>query len=203
MNVLFLIVLAGICGYFLGNQTGVKSINKTDTPIGKEIIATSTQKSINSAFRTFKFNSFHGQDLGGGGFEFEYPTNWRNDGQYFSPQKISYYDINSVDAPIYYDLISEDIVDTSDTKYQITHNKRFEKDSEVKVNGVTFKKYSLLDSQSQDSDKVLIYIGPKITIFGSNYFLVFRWEEKPLGITITGNDVRVIGQMVGSIKFNK
>ena len=55
--------------------------------------------------KTFVFDNFHGNPNVSLKFQFQYPASWYNEGQYFSPQKIDYYDQYSVKAPMYFDLI--------------------------------------------------------------------------------------------------
>lgn len=155
-----------------------------------------------SGWKTFKFDNFHGENTGGG-FSFDYPASWKNDGQYFSPVKIYHYDIVSTDAPMYYDLVAESLFDTSDLKYQLKQDKRRVPDSKVKLGGHEFQKYDLIDYNStKDSpDRVIVYVGPKITFNGESYYLVFHWEEKPLAITIPGNDPKIFESMIASLKF--
>ena len=197
-----MIIFVGIGAFFLGSKFTSQNQTLNTTVIKKvDSVSTSTPKNEVTDVQTFKFSSFHGKDLNGVGFQFNYPSSWNNDGQYFSPQKITHYDINSVDAPVYYDLISESLVDTSDLKYQITKDKRYSPDSSIVIDGISFRKYDLLDYQDTERNRVIIYVGPKINIFGESYILVFHFEEKPLGLTVTGNDVRVFDQMVESIRF--
>ncbi len=165
---------------------------------------TPTEKISDSGQKTFVFNSFHGIDFGNGGFQFEYPANWYNDGQYFSPIPIKYYDLVSVDAPIYFDLISTALFDTSGLKYQITHDKRKAPDSDIKIDDKTFNKYDLIDygsSGGETTGRVIIYLGPQLSFNGDNYFLIFRWEEKPLTIYIPGNDIKIFDNMLLTLKF--
>lgn len=213
---IFLIVIlfvAGVLvGYFIGYRKPVVSSTTVTFTGDIQNVSTTTKEEVknkpevipevkSTSLQVFKFHNFHGQDLGTSGFEFEYPKDWKNDGQYFSPQKINYYDISSTDAPVYYDLISEDLIDTSDLKNQITTDKRNKSDSSLLINGVNFKKYDLIDYYYKH--RVIIYVGPKINILGSSYYLVFRWEEKPLSVTVSGNDPKVFEQMVESLRFTK
>jgi hypothetical protein len=199
--IIIIIILAVVCGYFWGrgktNNKDTLLNNKTETNIA------TTTAVANSGPNIFKFHNFHGEDLGTSGFEFEYPNDWKNDGQYFSRQKINHYDITSTDAPVYFDLISEAIIDSSDLKYQITKDKRNKPDSEVQIAGSKFKKYDLFDYQSEGKDRVIIYVGPKINILGVSYYLIFHWEERPLGLEISGNNPDVFEKMVESLKFTK
>ncbi len=176
----------------------------TPTPSVTGTIPSGTPESTPSGgWKTFHFNNFHG-DVINEVFSFKYPGEWYNNGQYFSPNKIEYYDMTSVDAPIFYDLISEDLFDTSDTKYQIDKDKRRQPDTHGKIDGKEFKKYDLIDygTYGESSGRVMIFVGPKISIDGRVFYLVFRWEEKPLTITIPGNSPEIFEKMVNSIKFN-
>ncbi len=196
----YIILVAGLSlgsGYFLGVNFGVRGLD--EIPTEKSPTLAEPKISLN---KTFVFDNFHGQDLGSAGFELEYPISWNNNGQYFSSRKVTYYDISSTDAPMYYDLISEALIDSSDLKYQITSGKKNAPDSEVTIDGKVFKKYDFMDSQIEDN-RIIVYIGPKISIFGAGYYLVFRFEEKPLGIAYNGNDPELFEKIVKSLKFKQ
>lgn len=157
-----------------------------------------------SIANTFVFDNFHGVTDITGKFRFTYPLNWNNEGQYFSPQKIEYYDQYSVKAPIYFDLILASIYDQTEFKYQIDQSRRKSPDSHGKIDGREFKKYDLIDYGSYGGDsagRVIIYVGPKIIIAGKEYYLVFHWEEKPLADPLPGNDPAVFDKIVASLKF--
>ena len=188
----------------------VKNDQQADNPIISPPVQPSTQasttpnQSTSGDFKTYIFNNFHGESVEGGGFKFDYPATWQNNGQYFSPQKINFYDLTSVDAPVYFDLISKDLFSTSDLKYQITTDKRRSQDTTLKIDGITFKKYDLIDSGSSDgggTGQVIIYLGPMISFNGGDYYLVFRWEEQPLSLGIPGNYPEMFEYMVSSLKF--
>lgn len=169
-----------------------------------EPTSTPAEKVGDSGQKTFTFKSFHGEDLGSGVFQFEYPANWHNDGQYFSPIRIKYYDMVSVDAPVYFDLISTLLFETSDIKYQLGNDKRRAPDSIVKIDGKTFNRYDLIDygsSGGESTGRVIIYLGPQISFNGDDYYLVFRWEENPLTSYIPGNDPVIFEKIVSSLKF--
>ncbi len=189
-----LVLAGGYLVYGKKNQSAVglleKAIENTDAP-------------DSSSTKTFIFKSFHGADIGGG-FQFEYPANWHNNGQYFSPIPIKYYDMVSVDAPVYFDLISTMLFETSDVKYQLSNDKRRVADSVVKIDGKTFNRYDLMDygsSGGESTGRVIIYLGPQVSFNGNDYYLVFRWEENPLTSYIPGNDPAVFEKMVSSLKF--
>ncbi|TSC70210.1 MAG: hypothetical protein CEO12_525 [Parcubacteria group bacterium Gr01-1014_46] len=202
--ILLIVLVAITVGYYAGRR-GVNSVDQVAQPIAETELALKNEKvnEVKTGKNIFKFHNFHGQDLGSSGFELEYPAGWYNDGQYFSPQKITYYDITSTDAPIYYDLISEALIDTSDLKYQIMNDKRYKPDSDVMIAGKKFKKYDLLDYQSEERNRVIIFLGPKINIFESSYYLAFRFEEKPLGLTIEGSNPEIFENMVKTLKFTQ
>lgn len=207
---IFYIAIIGILILAVGYLVSGKKDQPTGALIDKstesssEPVPTSGEAAGDSEHKTFVFSSFHGENLGGGGFTFEYPANWHNDAQYFSPIRIKYYDMVSVDAPVYFDLISTLLFETSDLKYQITNDKRKSPDSRVKIDGKTFDRYDLIDygsSGGESTGRVIIYLGPQVTFGGDNYYLVFRWEERPLTIYIPGNDPVVFEKMVSSLKF--
>lgn len=205
----FYIAVIGILTVVLGYSVSGKKDQPTGALLEKSIESpsepqTSTEKTSDSEQKTFVFNNFHGLNLGGGVFKFNYPAHWGNEGQYFSPIRIKYYDLVSVDAPVYFDLISTVLFDTSDLKYQIANNKRRSPDSKVKIDGKTFNKYDLIDygsSGGESTGRVIIYLGPQVSFGGNSYYLVFRWEENPLTIYIPGNDSEVFEKMISSLKF--
>lgn len=208
-NILYLIIffLVGVIGFqfFTTKKTGTSQIIETATT------ATTTQRRASQAkstgytdVATFVFDDFHGLENIDKKFKFFYPTNWNNDGQYFSPEKIEYYNLYNVKAPIYFDLMRVEIFEQTEFFYQIKNSKRKSPDEEVVVDNEKFKKYDLLDYGSYGGDsagRVIIYVGPKIKIDGYDYYLVFRWEEKPLTLQILKNDPRTFEQIVESIKF--
>ena len=198
LALVFLLIVFLSVGYFLGAKYGFGD-GEEITPVENGPSFEEPKISLN---KTFIFDNFHGQDLGSAGFELEYPLGWHNSGQYFSPRKVTYYDMTSTDAPMYYDLISEALIDSSDLKYQITSGKKNAPDSEVTIDGKVFKKYDFMDSQIEDN-RVIVYIGPKINIFGAGYYLIFRFEEKPLGISFQGNDSLLFERIVKSLKFKQ
>ena len=91
-------------------------------------------------------------------------------------------------------------------KYQIDTSKRKTPDSIGKIGGRDFIKYDLIDYGSYGGDsagRVIILVGPKITIDEDQYYLVFHWEEKPLTVDIAGNDPAIFEKIVTSLKFIK
>ena len=210
--ILIIAMLIAVVGYSLRdkkNQSGGALINQAvESP--SESVSASTGEIIppaqtgNSEKKTFVFDNFHGADLDGGVFKFEYPASWHNDGHYFSPIRIKYYDMASVDAPVYFDLISKTLFETSDVQYQIANDKRRVPDATVKIDGKTFRKYDLIDygsSGGESTGRVIIYLGPQISFGGEDYYLVFRWEENPLTTYIPGNAPDIFEKMVLSLRF--
>lgn len=186
-------------GDVLASPTAQPSSKTADLP--RTVLATSDG---GGEFKTYTFNQFHGEKVEGGGFTFQYPSSWHNNGQYFSPRKIKYYDNLSVDAPVYFDLVDKELFGSSDIKYQITTDKRRSSDTTLKIGGVTFKRYDLIDygsSGGESSGRVIIYLGPRLSFNGGDYYLVFHWEESPLTIALPGNDPEIFEFMVSSLKF--
>lgn len=160
----------------------------------------------NQELKTFTFDNFHGSFEISHGFEFQYPAIWYNNGQYFSPQKIKFYDLYSVKAPIYFDFILADIFNQTELKYQIDTSKRKTPDVGVTINGRNFMKYDLIDYGTyggESAGEVRILVGPKITIESDEYYLVFHWEENPLAAHMVGNDPKIFEKMVSTLKFFK
>ena len=201
-----LVLVGGYLVYGEKNQPAVGLLEKAIEPTSS-LTTTPTLNADNpnsSSTKTFIFDSFHGEKIEGGGFQFEYPANWNNNGQYFSPIPVKYYDLVSVDAPVYFDLISTVLFETGDVKYQITHDKRRTPDSVVKIDGKTFRRYDLIDygsSGGESTGRVIIYLGPQISFNGDDYYLVFRWEENPLTSYIPGNSPEVFEKIVRSLRF--
>ncbi|MEK7589300.1 MAG: hypothetical protein AAB479_01560 [Patescibacteria group bacterium] len=187
-------------GYFVF----VKESPENNQSVTANILQSTPSVSPEGDIKIFVFNNLHGEEVIGGGFEFRYPAHWHNNGHYFSPQKIKYYDMVSVDAPVYFDLISKDLFETSDLKYQITTNKRRSPDSTVKIDGKTFRKYDLIDYGSaggESTGRIIIYLGPQVSFNDDSYYLAFRWEERPLTIPVPGNDIEVFDNMLLTLKF--
>lgn len=186
-----------VAGYFVFVK---KQLENTTA----KIQPANTDNQESNGLKTFTFDNFHGSSDISDKFKFQYPVNWYNEGQYFSPQKIRYYDMNSVNAPIYYDLISADIFDTSDLKYQINNDNRNQPDSTVKIDGKDFKKYDLIDYGGYGGDsagRVIIFLSRSISVNSEQYYLVFHWEEKPLSNTMLGNDPKIFEEMILTLKF--
>lgn len=200
---LFILVLL----FFISqkNSPVIKNDNGNFASSSTEFMISDTNKDKNySDVNVFEFNDFHGSKNISRRFKFFYPKQYLNDGNYFSPQKIEYYDLYSVSAPIYFDLIRSDIFNDTEFKYQIDQSKRKSPDKTVKIDNQDFKKYDLIDYGTYGGDsagRVIVYVGPKIKIDDIDYTLVFHYEEKPLTLNIQGNDPRTFEQMVESIKF--
>lgn len=197
-----LVMVTVMISYFIFTEERVENKNGlTPTTIVTAVTAESQEK---EGLKTFTFNSFHGSSEISDKFKFQYPANWHNEGQYFSPQKIQFYDLYTVKAPIYFDLILADIFDQTEFKYQIDNSKRRASDTIGQIDGKDFKKYDLIDSGSyggESAGRVKIFVGPKIKIDGSDYFLVFHWEERPLAEEMPGNDLDVFDNMLLTLKF--
>src|SRR5437016_208119 len=122
-NLLTAIIILVIC-YFAFSKSNSNN-NFASTPSSD--IATSTEVQDapvdNGEIKTFVFDNFHGS-LVSYKFQMTYPSYMNNDGQYFSPQKIEHYDLYSVTAPFYYDLILASIYDQTEFKNQIDSSKR-------------------------------------------------------------------------------
>lgn len=154
--------------------------------------------------KTYVFDNFHGNKNVDIKFKFLYPNSWVNDGQYFSPQNISYYDMFSSDAPVYFDLVKVDTYEQTELKYQIDKSKRKSPDSVGKIDGKDFKRYDLIDYGTYGGDsagRVIIYFGPKIKVDSTYYYLVFHWEERPLSTYVPGNNPEIYERIVNSLKF--
>ena len=85
---IFVVIAMG--GYLIVNNKNLE-INSSTTP---------SSPADNNGFKTFTFDSFHGRTNVSDKFQFQYPATWYNEGQYFSPEKIKYYDLYSVKAPL-------------------------------------------------------------------------------------------------------
>lgn len=155
-----------------------------------------------SGWKIFEFNNFHGEKITDG-FRFSYPTTWFNNDQYFSPVKIKFYDISSPDAPVYFDLVSELIFDTSDIRYQIQEDKKRTPDIVTTIDRKTFRRFDLIDYRSKQDlpNRVIIFLSHNLKIAGGHYFIVFRWEERPLDVYIPNNDPKIFEEIVSTLKF--
>ena len=157
-------------------------------------------------YKTFLFDKWHGSTDISDKFQFQYPANWFNEGQYFSPQKIQYYTKYEAKAPIWFDLVLAEIFDFTELKYQIDNSKRITADTVGKIDGREFKKYDMIDYGTyggESAGRVKIFVGPKIKIDGADYVLVFHWEEKPLAEHMPGNNIDVFDNMLLTLKFIK
>lgn len=193
---ILLVVIAGASVYFIFNNN--QSENTT------ALIQPAKNIQDNGEFKTFIFDNFHGSTDISNKFQFQYPANWHNDGQYFSPQKIQYYSKFNVKAPIYFDLVLAEIFHLTELQYQIDNSKRREPDTIGQIGGREFKRYDLIDYGSYGGDsagRVKIFIGPKIKIDGDDYYLIFHWEENPLAEYVIGNDISVFDSMLLTLKF--
>ena len=202
---LFIAVCVFIASYFLFTHKNPDHLSPPILPTTSHVASNDIQTSSdNSTIRIFTFDNFHGATDISDKFQFSYPSALYNEGQYFSPQKIEYYDLYSVKAPIYFDLVLASIFAQTELKYQIDTSKRKTPDKEGLINGKNFKRYDLLDYGTYGGDSaghVIVYVGPQINIAGVPYYLVFHWEEKPLTVTIQGNDPNIFETMVHSLKF--
>lgn len=194
--ILLFVVIAAISGYFVfikkdfENTTTLQTADKVPQE--------------NNGFKTFVFDNFHGSTDISDKFQFQYPANWFSDGQYFSPQKIQYYDQFSAKAPIYFDLVLAEIFHLTELQYQIDKSKRRNPDTTGQIDGREFKRYDLIDYGSYGGDsagRVKIFVGPKIKIDGSDYYLIFHWEERPLAEYMADNSVEVFDNMLLTLKF--
>ena len=161
---------------------------------------------VSGEFKTFTFSTFHGSSDISDKFRFQYPANWYNNGQYFSPQKIQFYNMFTVKAPIYFDLVLVDVFHLTELQYQIDNSKKRVPDSIGQIDDKEFKRYDLIDYGSYGGDsagRVKIFVGPKIKIDGQDYYLVFHWEEKPLAEYVFSNDIKVFDDILLTLKFFK
>lgn len=214
-KIFYIIILLGgiIVGYFVSNNEFFSNTEpnqqKTEIIHANLNISTSTiidgnKVVLQESHNEVVFEDFHGSKNISNKFSFEYPNSWNSTAQYLSPQKIIFHSIYNVEAPAYYDLISEDIFKDSEIKYQIEHSKKNKPDSTEKIDGVTFKRYDLIDYGTyggESAGRVIIYLGPVIRIDGMDYILVFHWEEKPLTKIIANNNPNIFEQIVRSVKF--
>lgn len=161
---------------------------------------------VKNGLKTFVFDNFHGSTDISDKFTFQYPADWYNDGQYFSPQKIQHYNLFTAKAPVFFDLVLAEIFYQTELGYQIETSKRRNPDSVGQIDGRDFKRYDLIDYGTyggESAGRVKIFVGPAIKIDGADYLLVFHWEEKPLAEDMPGNDVDVFDNMLLSLKFFK
>ncbi|MEK7203661.1 MAG: hypothetical protein AAB627_01115 [Patescibacteria group bacterium] len=192
-----ILVFVAVAGYFIFVK---KQVENNIAAI--QLVQSIEQES--NGYKTFVFDNFHGSGDISDKFQFQYPANWFNDGQYFSPQKIQYYNKFSVKAPIYFDLVLAEIFHLTELQYQIDNSKRRNPDTTGQIDGREFKRYDLIDYGSYGGDsagRVKIFVGPKIKIDGNDYYLIFHWEEKPLAEYIPGNSIEVFDNMLLTLKF--
>ena len=200
ISIIFLfisIVFLSLVGYFVFVKKQFKNTTATI-----QSIESSIQES--SGYKTFVFDNFHGSMDISDKFQFQYLANWHNDGQYFSPQPPQFYNMFTVKAPIYFDLVLAEIFHLTELQYQIDNSKRRAPDTIGQIDGKEFKKYDLIDYGSYGGDsagRVKIFVGPKIKIDGQDYFLIFHWEEKPLAEYMQGNNIEVFDNMLLTLKF--
>ena len=202
--VIILFITIAVGGYFIFIKKESNNINVV-TQFSVEDKKNS-EKAEKDGLKTFVFNSFHGSNDISDKFQLQYPVDWFNDGQYFSPVKIQFYNKFNVKAPIYFDLILAEVFHLTELQYQIDNSKRRAPDSVGQIAGREFKRYDLTDYGSYGGDsagQVKIFVGPKIKIDGSDYILVFHWEENPLAEYVVGNNVEVFDNMLLTLKFFK
>ena len=210
--VFLFLIMAGLLSYFLFNQnnSGNNPSSQSSLPalITADVVATprpaSGDNKKKDGLETFTFDNFHGSTDISDKFTFQYPANWYNDGQYFSPQKIQNYNLFTVMAPIYFDLVLAEIFHLTELQYQIDNSKRRNPDSTGQIDGREFKRYDLIDYGSYGGDsagRVKIFVGPKIKIDDQEYYLVFHWEENPLAEYMIDNNIEVFDNMLLTLRF--
>lgn len=196
--IIIFIFLGGIgAGYFIFSE------KKSEKDL-KGSITQSAQIEEKEGYKTFIFDNFHGSSEISPKFQFQYPAKWYNDGQYFSPAKIEFYNLFTAKAPIYFDLVLAEILHLTELQYKIDNSKRRTPDSIGEIAGYEFKKYDLIDYGSYGGDsagRLKIFVGPKIKIDGADYILVFHWEEKPLAEYVPENNIEVFDNILLSLKF--
>lgn len=214
--IILFLAIAGVSGYFIFfKKESEKNNQLSQLPLPALIadgITTLTPSPMDNSdqakddFKTFTFNSFHGSTGISDKFEFKYPADWYNDGQYFSPRKIQHYNLFTAKAPVYFDLVLAEIFYQTELGYQIETSKRRNPDTTGQIDGREFKRYDLIDYGTyggESAGRVKIFVGPKITIDGDDYLLVFHWEEKPLAEDMPGNNIEVFDNMLLTLKFFK
>ena len=196
-----------ITGYFI--FTKVQG-GKSDSFVLNSGVSESTsplsipENSTSDGLKTFIFDNFHGSTDISDKFKFQYPADWHNDGQYFSPNKIQYYNKFNVTAPIYFDLVLDEIFNFTELKYQIDNSSRKLPDTVGLINGKEFRRYDLIDYGTyggESAGRIKIFVGPKIKIDGHDYYLVFHWEERPLAEYLPDNDIEVFDNMLLTLEF--
>ncbi|HXK40905.1 MAG TPA: hypothetical protein VJ046_02285 [Candidatus Paceibacterota bacterium] len=199
--VLLFVITAVLIGYFGFFRNKSEDFVTTDDKTAQ--IAQNTQT---GEYKTFVFDRWHGSTDISDKFQFQYPADWFNEGQYFSPQKIQFYTKYEAKAPIWFDLVLAEIFNYTELKYQIDESKRRTADTTGKIDGRTFKRYDLNDYGTyggESAGHVKIFVGPTIKIDGADYILVFHWEERPLSEYMPGNNIEVFDNMLLSLKFLK
>ena len=193
------IITAALIGYF----SFFKKQSENFVTTG-QIAQTVQNTQENVGYKAFVFDNFHGSTDMSDKFQFQYPANWFNEGQYFSPEKIQYYTKYEVKAPVWFDLVLAEIFNFTELKYQIDNSKRGTPDTVGQIDGRTFKRYNLIDYGTyggESAGQVKIFVGPAIKIDGTDYILVFHWEERPLAEYTSGNDRAVFDNMLLTLKF--
>lgn len=199
-----IIILSGlifvvVAGYFVFVKNQSDNFVTTDNQIAQV-----AQTIPNGEYKTFIFNNWHGSTDISDKFQFQYPADWYNEGQYFSPEKIRFYTKYEAKAAIWFDLVSANVFDYTELKYKIDQSKRKSPDTVGKIGGKTFKRYDLIDYGTyggESAGRVKIFVGPKIKIDGHDYYLVFHWEERPLAEYMSGNSVEVFDNMLLTLQF--
>jgi len=208
VSILFITV---IIGYFVFTK-GKDSAGEGEAFILDQAVFESTPLPISSSvesrekdgLRTFVFDSFHGSTNISDKFQFQYPADWYNDGQYFSPVKIQYYNQFTARAPIYFDLVLDEIFNLTELQYKIDNSKRRSPDTTGIIDGKEFRRYDLIDYGSyggESAGRIKIFVGPKIKIDGADYYLIFHWEERPLAESMLGNSIEIFDSMLLTLKF--
>jgi len=198
--------------FFQKQQENNKEISKIPLPALIADGVTPTPSSIDKTdevkdgLKTFTFNTFHGSTDISDKFTLQYPADWYNDGQYFSPQKIQHYNLFTAKAPIFFDLVLAEIFYQTELGYQIETSKRRNPDTTGQLDGRDFKRYDLIDYGTyggESAGRVKIFVGPATKIDGNSYLLVFHWEERPLAEEMPDNNIEVFDNMMLSLKFFK
>src|SRR3989344_6691806 len=197
--IVLFVAVAAVAGYFSFFKDWSENLITSG-----QIAQTVQDTKETDEFKTFVFDNFHGSADISDKFQFQYPADWFNESQYFSPQKIQYYTKYEAKAPIWFDLVLAEIFDFTELKYQIDNSKRITADTVGKIDGREFKRYDMIDYGTyggESAGRVKIFVGPKIKIDGADYVLVFHWEEKPLAEHMPGNNIDVFDNMLLTLKF--
>lgn len=134
------------------------------------------------------------------GYEIKYPNGWFLENGLLSPQKIEYYEIGSNNAPISFGLYAEDRL--GKYNYQIKNSQRNNPDSSLIINGLTFKRYDLIDYRRYEGDtagNVILLMGPKIK--DQDRFIVFEWQQFPGGQTLKSNQPKDFIDIASTFKI--